>query len=216
MDSFKALLDADQLTIDEQEKVYDKVRAAHETIRRDYLQVKEDFQVLRRSSGVGDDTTFDEDKELEGALFKVGMKFDDIQEKVDVNVREKSAQRQPYQSHRDTPLSQRATPLSLRTTPLSLSTTPQNDFSEQAIDQLKLRMEGVLAGNDVVHEKKMEVDEKLSRLHDEYNALMDRYRRLKQMTQSPERDEEIDQLVRVSSPSRNRGHGSFQFYQQRV
>jgi len=35
------------------------------------------------------------------------------------------------------------------------------------------------------------------KMHEDYNALMDRYRRLKQMAKSPQRDQEIDNLVRV-------------------
>lgn len=39
--------------------------------------MKEDYNIRKRISGIGD-VNFDEDKELEGELFRFGMKFDDI------------------------------------------------------------------------------------------------------------------------------------------
>ena len=59
-------------------------------------------------------------------------------------------------------------------------------------------IQGTKAGDDLIEPKQnQELEKNLKRLHDNYNALMDRYRRLKQMAQTPERDQEIDNLVRV-------------------
>ena len=41
------------------------------------------------------------------------------------------------------------------------------------------------------------IDEKVHQLDKEYSGLMDQYRRLKQMRKTPERDEEIEQCLKV-------------------
>ncbi|XP_060552323.1 uncharacterized protein LOC132713685 isoform X4 [Ruditapes philippinarum] len=181
MQSFQALLGDNQLTVEEQEGVFDKIRTDHEKLRRDYLQSKEDYNVLRRSTPAGLDVAFDQEKELEGELFKLGMKFDEIHEKVDENLKEKSAQRQPFQKkHQES------------------GTSPDTSMDvDPATENVKKKMEGISAGNDLLEPKRdSEFDNKLKHLHEEYNALMDRYRRLKQMAKTPEREKEIDNLVK--------------------
>ena len=42
-----------------------------------------------------------------------------------------------------------------------------------------------------------DIDEQLHRLNKDYNQLMDRYRRLKQLKKTPERDLEMDGLLKV-------------------
>lgn len=45
-------------------------------------------------------TEFDASKELEGQLFRLGMRFDEIHERVDSNLKEKSMRRHPFQANR--------------------------------------------------------------------------------------------------------------------
>ncbi|XP_052221934.1 uncharacterized protein LOC127838312 isoform X2 [Dreissena polymorpha] len=180
MQSFQSLLGDNQLSVEEQETVFDKIRTDHEKLRRDYLQSKEDYTVLRRSTPAGLDVAFDQEKELEGQLFQIGMKFDEIHEKVDENLKEKSAKRQPFQQK--------------RRESADLNTSMDADPSTE---NLKKKIAGVSAGNHMLEPRRDPVlDDKLKRLHDDYNALMDRYRRLKQMAKTPEREQEIDNLVK--------------------
>lgn len=182
MESFQTLLGENQLTLQEQETVFDKIRSDHEKLRRDYLQSKEDYNVLKRSSAAGADVNFDQEKELEGELFKLGMKFDEIHERVDENMKEKSSARQPFQASRTA----------------SQGAADENRHDPQT-ENMKKKLKGTKAGDDLLEPRTdLEFDKKLKHLHEEYNALMDRYRRLKQMATSPERDKEIDNLVRVS------------------
>lgn len=180
MQSFQTLLGENQLTVEEQENVFDKIRTDHEKLRRDYLQSKEDYNVLRRSTPAGLDVAFDQEKELEGELFKLGMKFDEIHEKVEENLKEKSAKRQPFQQkHQDNGDS----------TDNSMDVDPSTENMKKKI--------GVSAGNDLLEPKHdSDFDKRLKQLHEEYNGLMDRYRRLKQMAKTPEREKEIDNLVK--------------------
>ncbi|XP_069121674.1 microtubule-associated protein futsch-like isoform X2 [Argopecten irradians] len=183
MESFKTLLDEQQLTHDEQEKVFEKIRTDHEKLRRDYLQSKEDYNVLKRANANVGDVNFDQEKELEGELFRLGMKFDEIHEKVDENRQKKSSERQPFQSNR----SQSNGDISL----------DGSDAEGRAIDHTKKKVLGVMAGDDLVKpQKDQKFQDTVNRLHVEYSNLMDRYRRLKQMAQTPERDREIDNLVK--------------------
>jgi hypothetical protein len=41
---------SNMLNHDEQEKVFDQIRLNHERLRHDYLQSKEDYNVLKRST----------------------------------------------------------------------------------------------------------------------------------------------------------------------
>ncbi|XP_064616230.1 serine/arginine repetitive matrix protein 2-like isoform X2 [Liolophura sinensis] len=174
-ESFKALLEENHLSVEQQEKVFEKLRADHDKLRRDYLQAKEDYDVLRRTQGADGD--FDESKELEGELFRLGMKFDDIHEKVESNVKLKSSQRLPFQNSR----SRAATPDSL---------------GNRSIDQLKPQFSDPNAGYNLVKPIPNRVfDDKLQRLHEDYNNLMQLYRRVKQRGQSANREQEIDNLV---------------------
>ena len=185
MESFQTLLGENQLNIQEQETVFDKIRSDHEKLRRDYLQSKEDYNVLRRSTAAGADVNFDQEKELEGELFRLGMKFDEIHETVDENLKEKSSARQPFQAGRSASTS-------------NLDAPDENGHDPQT-ENIKKKITGTRAGNDLLEPKTdSQFDKKLKQLHEEYNALMDRYRRLKQMVNTPERDQEIDNLVRVS------------------
>ncbi|KAK3589257.1 hypothetical protein CHS0354_008322 [Potamilus streckersoni] len=182
MDSFQTLIEEKQLPTEEHEQVFEKIRTEHEQIRKDYLQAKEDYSVLRRAGVTAAvDANFDEDKELEGKLFKIGMKFDEIQEKMEEERKHNSSQRQPFQASRQK----------------SDSETETESGATPATDHRKPKMLGTKAGDDLLQPKEdAKFDEKLKRLHEEYNALMDRYRRLKQMAQSQERDKEIDNLVK--------------------
>ncbi|KAL3870445.1 hypothetical protein ACJMK2_038513 [Sinanodonta woodiana] len=182
MDSFQTLIEEKQLPTEEHEQVFEKIRTEHEQIRKDYLQAKEDYSVLRRAGVTAAvDANFDEDKELEGKLFKIGMKFDEIQEKMEEERKLNSSQRQPFQASRQK----------------SDSETETESGATPATDHRKPKILRTKAGDDLLHPKEdAKFDEKLKRLHEEYNALMDRYRRLKQMAQSQERDKEIDNLVK--------------------
>jgi hypothetical protein len=185
MDSFQTMLESgDGMTHEEQEKVFDQIRNDHEKLRKDYLQVKEEYNTRKRNSATGD-TNFDEDKELEGELFRLGMKFDDIHQRVEENRKEKHSQRQPFQTNR-------------RQSDSDAITSGMSDQEMRSVDQMKRKIKGVKAGNDLVQPKpNREFEQNIEKLHVEYNALMDRYRRLRQMAQTPERDREIDNLVRV-------------------
>lgn len=161
--------------------MFEKLRADHDKLRRDYLQAKEDYDVLRRTQGA--DAGFDESKELEGELFRLGMKFDDIHEKVEKNVKLKSSQRLPFQNSR------------------SRAASPDN-LEDRSIDQLKPQFNDPNAGYNLVKPIPNRVfDDKLRRLHEDYNNLMQLYRRVKQKGQSANREQQIDNLVQVLLPS---------------
>lgn len=202
MDSFKILLDEKQLPVEEQEKLFDKIRCDHEELRNDYLAAKEDYNALKRSTATMSEANFDQDKELEGDLFKIGMKFDEIHATMDKNMKQKSAQRLPFSGRSDSDSSSRPGSRSAsRAGSRSGSRLGyQNSMDDpRAIDHVKKKLRGTKAGDDLLKPKEeTDFNNKLKQLHEDYDALMDRYHRLKQMAQTPERDQEIDNLVRVS------------------
>lgn len=66
-----------QLTAKELKKVFDNIKSEQDKQRREYLRVKEEFQIIRTNN----DEAFDEDKELEGFLFQLQMRFDELEDK---------------------------------------------------------------------------------------------------------------------------------------
>ncbi|XP_076090830.1 uncharacterized protein LOC143062899 isoform X3 [Mytilus galloprovincialis] len=185
MESFKTLLEEKQLTHEEKAKVFDQVRTNHERLRHDYLQSKEDYNVLKRSQPNLTDINFDGDKELEGELFRLGMKFDEIHEAIEQSEKEKASERQPFQKKM------------VDANTSDMSDVNSSDHEGRSVDQMKKKMKGTIAGDDLIKPREnSEFEQKVKQLHEEYSALMDRYRRLKQMAQTPEREEEIDNLVR--------------------
>lgn len=51
--------------------MFEKIKADHDTLRRSYLQAKDDYNVLRRSGAIASESqNFDQNKELEGHLFR--------------------------------------------------------------------------------------------------------------------------------------------------
>ncbi|XP_063423913.1 titin homolog isoform X2 [Mytilus trossulus] len=185
MESFKTLLEEKQLTHEEKAKVFDQVRTNHERLRHDYLQSKEDYNVLKRSQPNLTDINFDGDKELEGELFRLGMKFDEIHEEIEQSEKEKASERQPFQKKM------------VDANTSDMSDVNSSDHEGRSVDQMKKKIKGTIAGDDLIKPREnSEFEQKVKQLHEEYSALMDRYRRLKQMAQTPEREEEIDNLVR--------------------
>ncbi|XP_041369777.1 microtubule organization protein AKNA-like [Gigantopelta aegis] len=181
VETFGSILETRQLSLEDQEQVFEQLRTDHEKLRRCYLQAKEDYNVLRRSGASLTDANFDQNKQLEGELFRLGMRFDEIHEKVDKNLKEKSAKRQPFQANRL----------------VNDQSDMSHDEDESAIDQSKQMMHRTLAGSDLIQPMEdSEFEQKIQMLHEQYNALMDRYRRLKQMAPTPEKDKEIDNLVK--------------------
>jgi len=148
MASFQNLLSEQQLTVEEQDDVFEKIRTDHEKLRSDYLQSKEDYNVLRRSAPSGLDVAFDQEKELEGQLFQIGMKFDEIHEKVEENRKEKTPKRQPFQDKRK-----------------GSSADVMNNSMETndpATENLKKMIKGTSAGNDMLEPRRDQLfDDKL-------------------------------------------------------
>ncbi|KAK7496993.1 hypothetical protein BaRGS_00011729 [Batillaria attramentaria] len=178
LDQFHTLMEQRQLTLEEQEKAFENIRTDHEKLRRTYLQAKEDYNVLRRSGASLPDADFDGNKELEGQLFRLGMKFDEVHEKVDSNLKEKTTRRQPFQTSR------------------LMDDEEEEDRVEQENGQTSDQYRE-LGGSDMVDAAgDPAFDKRAEHLHDEYMALMDRYRRLQQMGQTTDRDKETDNLVR--------------------
>ncbi|CAG5135153.1 unnamed protein product, partial [Candidula unifasciata] len=98
LESFFTLLDGGHLSLENQELMFEHIKSDHDTLRRAYLQVKDEYNVLRRSGAlVSELQSFDQNKELEGYLFRLGMRFDEINDTVENNLKERSKQRRPFQ-----------------------------------------------------------------------------------------------------------------------
>ncbi|XP_014777318.2 uncharacterized protein LOC106874177 [Octopus bimaculoides] len=77
MNSLETLLEQNQLTRKEQKKFIEKVCTEQNKQRRQYLRIKEEFVIGSAANG----NIFDEDKELEGYLFDLQMRFDELEDK---------------------------------------------------------------------------------------------------------------------------------------
>ncbi|XP_036355948.1 uncharacterized protein LOC115231370 [Octopus sinensis] len=91
INSLETLLEQNQLTHKEQKKFFEKVCTEQNKQRRQYLRIKEEFVIKGAANG----NAFDEDKELEGCLFDLQMRFDELEEKYQ-NVQDNL--KEPFQS----------------------------------------------------------------------------------------------------------------------
>ena len=65
----------------------------------EYREAKENHELLRRQGKLDPEAEqfFDDDKAVEGDLYKLGMKLDDLEQTVQNNVKVKSQPRKPFQ-----------------------------------------------------------------------------------------------------------------------
>ncbi|XP_033105540.1 uncharacterized protein LOC117107848 [Anneissia japonica] len=94
---FENQLAADELQPAEQDQINCKLRADHEALEQDYMQAREEYQARRRRDGNLStlNVTFDADREVEGGIFQLGMKLDDINEIVEKNLRNQRPETPP-------------------------------------------------------------------------------------------------------------------------
>ncbi|XP_077986522.1 uncharacterized protein LOC144440929 isoform X2 [Glandiceps talaboti] len=149
METFQKLMTESHLSQEDEKQLFDRLKAQHEQLERDYLQAKEEQNTIRRRNNLISDTNeegFDPDKEIEGEIFQLGMKLEDIQEKIQ--------------------------------------------------DSLRSQPSDIIGKNDALLAS---VDPELGRrkqfLTQQYNGLLDRYEQLKHMDYTPERDQEIEELM---------------------
>uniref|UniRef100_A0A2C9JIT7 Uncharacterized protein n=1 Tax=Biomphalaria glabrata TaxID=6526 RepID=A0A2C9JIT7_BIOGL len=187
LESFYTLVEQRQLTLEEQEKVFESIKADHETLRRSYLQAKEDYNVLRRSGAINlDAQNFDENKQLEGHLFRLGMRFDEVQEKVEQNMKEKPIHRQPFSSDSIKPSEIKK----------SGSTTTKEDKKNDDDERLRDRHSLNTSRNlSVDSTDDMAFEQRVQELKSEYNTGMDLYRRLKYTADTPEGAKQIERVI---------------------
>ena len=169
-DAFKILLSEDHLTIEDQQRALQNIKNGYERLRQNYRDSKDehDFEVrqgILRREGEG----FDERKELEGELYKLGMVLDDLDHTVEGNSRMRPSMRVPFQG----------TPVKADH---SINVHAMRTGGNQAIG------DGGGAG----------VDGQLHEVEKGYGGLMERYEELKRMSATPERAAELDILLKVS------------------
>ena len=96
--SFQILLDEEHLSLDDQEKALRNIREGMERLQQDYRDAKEESEFMRRQgllTGEAPEGEFDENKDVEGELYKLNMKLDDLEHRVQGNLKKKSS-RVPY------------------------------------------------------------------------------------------------------------------------
>ncbi|BFZ05620.1 hypothetical protein BsWGS_08659 [Bradybaena similaris] len=189
LESFCTLLDGGQLTLENQELMFEQIKSDHDTLRRAYLQVKDEYNVLRRSGALASELqNFDQNKELEGYLFRLGMRFDEVSDTMEDNLKERSKQRRPFQENQ----------------------TGRHSDNRQGTDS-KTDLTDVRRGSGAVTNQQTSTDgnetdvvdspdnwrleNRVRQLREEYNANMDAYRKLKYSASTPEGVREIEHIV---------------------
>ncbi|KAI8518215.1 hypothetical protein Bbelb_042320 [Branchiostoma belcheri] len=83
VDSFEALLDLDQLNQAEQDEVLTRLQAENDRLNQDYLDARDEHDRRRRAGDTQGE--FDEDKSVAGKLHQLGMRLEDLGERVENN-----------------------------------------------------------------------------------------------------------------------------------
>ncbi len=87
--SFGMLLQGNQIAPSEQKTVLDRLKSGQGKLEAEYMHAKEEHNALRRRNSLlsgGGDMTFDPDRALEGEIFQLGMKLEDVAEIVQVSL----------------------------------------------------------------------------------------------------------------------------------
>ena len=71
--AFQILLNENHLSPEEQERALQNIKAAYETLQQEYRDARDEYDKQRRQGAIPDDSpaVFDEDKVIEGELYKV-------------------------------------------------------------------------------------------------------------------------------------------------
>ncbi|PIK57846.1 putative serine/arginine repetitive matrix protein 2-like [Apostichopus japonicus] len=83
-------IDTKQVPVEEQEALFDHLKKAHSELEEDYMQRREEAREQQRWNSVlldSEENQFDPERSLEGQIFQVGIQLEDLQEKVEENVR---------------------------------------------------------------------------------------------------------------------------------
>ena len=184
--AFHNLLNENNVSLDEQEQGLHNVKESMEKLQQAYRDAKSEHEYRRRCGTTGRDSVFDPGKEVEGELYKLSMAIDDVEHTVQENLKKKFT-RIPFQhpvrgDH------------NILTKPVA--TSDGTNFWEQADCEALSPRRPPSVGSIVGVSG--DIDKTLHQLHKDYNALMDRYRKLKQLKKTPETDQEINNLLRVS------------------
>lgn len=83
-------IDSNQVPAAEQQELFNQLKQTHGQLEEEYMQRMEEAKEQQRWSSVLPDFSveqFDPEKSLEGKIFQVGMQLEDLQEKVEENIR---------------------------------------------------------------------------------------------------------------------------------
>lgn len=177
--ALEILLSEQHLSLDDQETALQKIRSDFRDLQHQYRDAKDEHEFLRRqgmtpggrmtpgassSNGRGG---FDESKDLEGAIYRLSMKLDDVDHRVQENLKERP-NRKPYAGGAQPMRGDHSIPLS------------GGGPRASSVDSIT-----------------PEIDGKMQELKREYAQLMERYQALKLRPRTPERDIEVDRLLQA-------------------
>lgn len=103
INAFQILLTEKHLSLGDQEQALSNIKKTFEDLRHHHREAKDEHEFLRRQrltpGGASESSViggFDENKDLEGAIYKLSMKLDDVDHRVQENLKERT-KRKPYQ-----------------------------------------------------------------------------------------------------------------------
>ena len=188
--AFQILLGENAVSLEDQEKALHNIKGSMEHLQLSYRDAKSEHEYIRRQGVCGEtgrESVFDPNKEVEGELYRLGMRIDDVEESVQENVKRRAIGRVPFQNPMKADHNIVAKPGLGRDVASELES-----LDPEALSPRRPPSVGSIVGASG------DIDETLHKLNKDYNGLMDRYRRLKQLKKTPERDQEINGLLKVN------------------
>ena len=175
------------MSAEDQEGVLTQVKSEYEKLQSAFHNAREEHAFLRRQGRDGGESEFDEGKIIEGEVYKLNMKLDELEQHVGENTKVKNI-RQPFSGPMKASHS-----MNLAGMAMSNAAAENEKKKDPAAPLAPNRPPSVgsIAGGPG------DIDTKLHQLSKEYNSLMDRYRQLKQLKRTPDRDNEIEGLLGV-------------------
>ncbi|XP_053777345.1 microtubule organization protein AKNA [Desmodus rotundus] len=200
VESFASLMQAGQLTPQDQLKGFQRLKAAHSALEEEYLKACREQHLAQQPTGSeGTPEKFDPGRELEAEIFQLGIRLEELKNHMEQN------QQEPEQAGSDSPLdSPPATPFSHRPACLSSPSKQAHTSAGQplcpephatSLDPCTLRVNREVSpagseGEDRPQELPARLRHKELQVQQDFHGLLERYLSVKSLPETMRREEE--------------------------
>nr|XP_006006908.2 PREDICTED: AT-hook-containing transcription factor-like [Latimeria chalumnae] len=168
------------------EQDFESLKAAQDALERGYLQTREGHRRQQQQGGINSLGKFDQDRAVEGQIFCLGMRLEDLKERIDQSMQSQPSSNAPpepelSQSLAVAPISelltQLPTPSALSPVPMVRTPYPKDPVLEETEEQPSEHVDPISRAEDwealpeTLQHKQLQVEGDFHKLLDQYQSL---------------------------------------------